>query len=116
MTSFRLLLTATLLGVPSASLAQEAPTERLARMSLPRWVDSVVGPLLLQGKYGLGLRLNPFFQTGDFDGDGRADVAVFVLDSARGKEGILMLRRSSPQPLVLGGGRAFGTVVTISPG
>ena len=77
-------------------------------MSLPRWVDSVVGPLLLQGKYELGLRLNPFFQTGDFDGDRRLDAAVFVRDAATGKEGILMLRRASPQPVVLGGGTVFG--------
>src|SRR5687767_1245092 len=105
MTAFHLLLTAALLGVPSATLAQEAPAEWLARMSLPRWVDSVVGPLLLQGKYALGLRLNPFFQTGDFDGDGRVDAAVFVRDPGTGKEGVLMLRRASPQPFVLGGGR-----------
>jgi hypothetical protein len=100
-----------IVGLGAAPLAaQEAPPEWLGRMSLPRWVDSVVGPLLFSGRYTLGLRLNPFFQLGDFDGDRRADAAVFVREVASGKEGILLLRRVAPSPTVLGAGRSVGRV------
>jgi len=88
--------------------AQEAPTEWLARMSLPRWVDSVIGPLLVKGHYTLGLRLNPVFQVGDFDNDRRMDAAVFARDGTSGKEGILLLRRVQPAPVVIGMGHGFG--------
>jgi hypothetical protein len=97
-----------LVGALPPALAQEAPPEWLARMSLPRWVDSVLGPLLQQGRYSLALRLNPFFQIGDFDGDHRADAAVFVRDSSSGKYGILMLRRANPRPHPLGAGHPLG--------
>lgn len=96
------------LPLPSRGESQEAPPEWLARIALPRWVDSVVGPLVLKGEYALGLRLNPFFQVGDFDGDHRADAAVFVRHRASGKEGILLLRRTAPKPVALGAGQPFG--------
>jgi hypothetical protein len=88
--------------------AQETSPEWLARMSLPPWVDSIIGPLLLQGRYSLGLRLNPFFQLGDFDNDSRPDAAVFARDGTTGKQGILMLRRVQPTPVVIGMGHPFG--------
>jgi hypothetical protein len=95
-------------AVAPRAAAQEASVEWLARMSLPRWVDSVIGPLLLNGKYNLRLRVNPFFQTGDFDNDRRMDAAVFALDGASGKEGILLLRRSRPTTVFIGMGHPFG--------
>ena len=102
-------MVAVLLSASAPKLAaQEASAEWLARMSLPRWVDSVIGPLLLKGRYALGLRLNPFFQVGDFDKDGRTDAAVFARDGTSGKEGILLLRRVHPAPTVIGMGHAFG--------
>ena len=95
------------ISAPNAE-AQEAYNEWLARMSLPRWVNSVIGPLVVKGPYSLGLRLNPFFQVGDFDNDRRRDAAVFVKDRAIGKEGILLIRRSHPVPVKLGLGNTFG--------
>lgn len=109
--AFRLLAgtVALLLSACAPKLAgQEPPADWLARMSLPRWVDSVIGPQLLKGRYALGLRLNPFFQVGDFDNDGRTDAAVFARDGTTGKEGILLLRQVHPTPVVLGMGHAFG--------
>lgn len=92
----------------SGVAGQESSAEWLARMSLPRWLDSVIGPLVAQGPYSLGLRLNPFFQLGDFDNDRRGDAAVFVRDRASGKEGILLIRRAHPTPVTIGLGHAFG--------
>jgi hypothetical protein len=109
MVAGRLILsTMLLLSSPTTARAQEPGPEWFARMSLPSWVDSVVGPLLQEKRYELGLALNPFFQVGDFDGDRRLDAAVFVRSRESGKYGILMLRRSDPRPQPLGAGRAFG--------
>lgn len=105
----RLILPAMLiLSSPAMARAQEAGPQWLARMSLPRWVDSVVGPLLQEGRYSLGLTLNPFFQVGDFDRDQRLDAAVFVRSRESGKYGVLMLRRADPRPRALGAGSSFG--------
>jgi hypothetical protein len=97
-----------LLSTPSWVLAQEASPEYLARRSLPRWVEDVLGPMLQVGRYHLELRLNPFFQLGDFDGDRQLDAAVFVRDGATGKQGILLLRRGTDAPAALGAGNRFG--------
>ena len=43
----------------------------------------------------------------DFNGDGRADVALHVVDRRSGKEGIAFLLRGQ-RPLVLGAGQPFG--------
>ena len=51
--------------------------------------------------------VNPFYQRGDFDGDGRADLAILVRDKATGKIGILVLHRVG-KPTLLGAGRSFG--------
>ena len=51
--------------------------------------------------------LNPFYQRGDFDGDGKPDLAILVRDKATGKIGILMLHRVG-KPVLLGAGRPFG--------
>jgi hypothetical protein len=107
-TAFTLMVAVLLAAVAPRAAAQEASAEWLAQMSLPPWVDSVVGPLLLSGKYNLRLRVNPFFQIGDFDNDRRMDAAVFARDGASGKEGILLLRRARPTPVVIGMGHPFG--------
>ena len=92
----------------SSAAGQEASAEWLARMSLPRWVDSVIGPLIERGPYSLVLRLNPFFQVGDFNNDRRRDAAVFVRDRASGKQGILIVHSGQRTPIKLGLGSAFG--------
>jgi hypothetical protein len=51
--------------------------------------------------------INPFFQRGDFDGDGHADLAILVREKATGKIGILFLHRKGGRVL-LGAGHAFG--------
>jgi hypothetical protein len=103
-----ILSTMLLIGSPTMARAQDPGSEWLARMSLPGWVNSVIAPLIQEKRYELGLTLNPFFQVGDFDGDQRLDAAVFVRNRESGKYGVLMLRRSDPQPRPLGAGSPFG--------
>ena len=52
--------------------------------------------------------LNPFYQRGDFDGDGRPDYAVLVRHARTGKRGIAFVHRGSGAVHVVGAGNAIG--------
>lgn len=54
------------------------------------------------------LRLNPFYQAGDFDGDGRLDVAVLVARRATGQQGVLLLHGGATPTALIGAGSEFG--------
>jgi hypothetical protein len=51
--------------------------------------------------------VNPFMQRGDFDGDGKADLAILVQARSTKKIGILFLHRKS-KPLLVGAGFPLG--------
>jgi len=52
--------------------------------------------------------LNPFYQRGDFDGDGRPDYAVIVRHAGTGKRGIAFVHRASAAVHVVGAGAPIG--------
>jgi len=52
--------------------------------------------------------LNPFYQRGDFDGDGRADYAVLVRHARTGKRGIAFVHRGGVAVYVVGAGNPIG--------
>ena len=90
-------------GLAGGAAAQVEP----APGAWPAWAES--GWQALASRQGLArrTRLEPSMQTADFDGDGRADIAVHVLHVASRKEGIAFLFRSRPARLI-GAGRPFG--------
>ncbi|MGE5230171.1 MAG: hypothetical protein ACM3NS_00420 [Deltaproteobacteria bacterium] len=53
--------------------------------------------------------MNPFFQRGDFDGDGRPDLAFLVRQKATGKIGIAFVHRATLSVHVVGAGAALGS-------
>jgi hypothetical protein len=90
-----------LLVFPAIAFAQLALKDQLPPWAAERWT-SAAGQLQVD----ISGRINPFFQRGDFDGDGRADLAVLVQHKANRKLGILILRRNGKQTL-LGAGHTF---------
>ncbi len=88
--------------------AQGPDVQTLARDGLPRWAQGVVATPELAGRYLLDVARNPFYLTGDFDADGRQDIAIAVRDRATNKRGIALVRRVAPHPVVLGAGTPFG--------
>ena len=103
----RLLIAAAFL-IARAAAAQTSADQELMRGSLPAWGVRVLDAAAFAGKYAVESRLNPFFQQADFDGDGKLDLAVLIVEKASGKRGVALLRRVAVAPAVLGAGRDFG--------
>jgi hypothetical protein len=94
---------ALMLMAGASGLAQPLPLES----QLPAWATKPWAAASAASRVELFAAVNPFYQRGDFDGDGRADLAILVRDRASGKIGILVLHRSG-RPALLGAGRNFG--------
>lgn len=101
------------LGLPVASAYPQrpAPTTRAtdyAIWNIPEWAAIRLEGHGFRKRYDLVLEVNPFFQRGDFDGDGKPDIALLVRHRQSGKRGIVVLHQATPTPHVLGAGATFG--------
>jgi hypothetical protein len=59
-------------------------------------------------EYDLSSRMNPSYLEGDFNGDGKMDVAVLVKERATGKLGIAIVHGTTGKVTILGGGIGIG--------
>lgn len=59
-------------------------------------------------KYDVSSRIKPFYLEGDFNGDGKADVAVLVTERSTGKLGIAIVHGTTGKLTVLGAGIGIG--------
>ena len=74
--------------------------------SLPPSVVESLAKYPQSASYTLTARLNPFYVQGDFDGDGKADTAILVVEKASGKHGIAFILERGIE--VVGGGHPIG--------
>jgi len=58
-----------------------------------------------EDRYEIARDQNPYYLRGDFDGDGRADVAVRVRDKSTSNRAIFIVHSSADTVIVLGDGR-----------
>ena len=58
-------------------------------------------------KYQLSFRLKPSYLEGDFNGDGKVDVAVLVKERSTGKLGIVVIHGTTGEVTILGAGVAI---------
>ena len=93
-----------LLSVLGNSKAQPLPLE----MQLPDWATPKWERIAKEASLKLSGRLNPFLQRGDFDGDGTADLALFVESTKSGKYGITVIYAGNRSPRVLFAGKPLG--------
>src|SRR4051812_38794620 len=61
------------------------------RLNLPHRLCLVDEERKLYLRYDIDTKINPFFLTGDFDGDGRLDIAVRVREKKSKKIGLVVL-------------------------
>ena len=59
-------------------------------------------------EYDLSFRANPSYLEGDFNGDGKRDVAVLVKERATGKLGIAIVHGTNGKATILGAGIGIG--------
>lgn len=75
-------------------------------LALPFWATQSWKALAAKSGLRISKRLNPYVWRGDFDGDGRADLAVFVESISSKKQGIAFLLQGK-RPLLIGAGIDF---------
>ena len=78
-----------------------------SQVQLPSWAEQMWLTLSRSSNLQLSTRLNPCMWRGDFNGDGRADLALLVTHTGSKKEGIAFLLQGG-NSLVVGAGTDFG--------
>lgn len=79
-----------------------------AHASLERWVLDALYHDASRDQVELFYKLNPYYQRGDFDGDGQVDVALQVIETKTGKRGIAIVHRADRSVHIIGAGRPLG--------
>ena len=87
-----------------AGTAQAGEPSWEQRQSVPRWAAASLEREAFSAKYVLSTRLNPFLVQGDFNGDGRIDLAVLVEQRETRASGVAIVHAGAEQPLVVGAG------------
>jgi hypothetical protein len=75
---------------------------------IPATVKRAITDGPLAKKYDLSFRVNPSYLRGDFNGDGKSDVAVLVKQRSTGKLGIAIVHDTTNKVTVLGAGSGIG--------
>jgi hypothetical protein len=88
--------------IPESATAQELTFPQ--ESSIPEWVDLAFKQSGLSNRYAFSSRLNPFYQRGDFDGDGKQDIAIWIRELKSNKVGIAILNRRTETISVIGAG------------
>jgi hypothetical protein len=90
----------------ATSQAAEPSWEQL--QCIPTWAKPALEREAFSAKYVLSNRINPFILQGDFNGDGRTDLAVLVAERNSGRSGVAILHAAADEPLVVGAGTSLG--------
>jgi hypothetical protein len=72
--------------------------------NLPEWVCAKASRTKLHEKYRIRTVLNPFFLTGDFNGDGKLDAAIWVENARLKQVGVLIVHGGNIPNAVIGAG------------
>jgi hypothetical protein len=72
--------------------------------SIPEWVAPVFKQSGLSNRYVFSSKINPFYQRGDLDGDGKQDIAIWIRELKSNKVGIAILHRRTEIISIIGAG------------
>lgn len=87
------------------------PWDRPERWNTPQWVMELVEKKQFDRTYRFITRLNPYYLRGDFNGDGRPDIAVLIERLSDKKQGIAIFHFGDPTIRVVGAGRVLNNGV-----
>ncbi len=102
-----------ILLLATSSAAQDKSAEWSTKRTIPRWARQEFKNHNLDRDYVITYQLYPSYFRGDFNDDGRRDVAILVQNKNSGKSGIVIFHGKRPQAIytqyfVLGAGKALG--------
>jgi hypothetical protein len=109
--AFTLLLpTAIAVAEPAAKdHAQSQPAGALVQTNdIPESIQTAITNGSMGKKYEVSFPLSPFYLRGDFNGDGKMDVAVLVKQRSTEKLGIAIIHGQDNKVTILGAGTAIG--------
>ena len=86
----------------------QGPGAEYVTWNLPRWAQEALRSAGLGARFELFFDLNPYYQRGDFDGDGQIDLAVQIVEKTSHKRGIAIVHASDRSVHVLGAGQRLG--------
>jgi hypothetical protein len=96
-------------AITQSEAAWSAATDVIAHSpDIPKVIDKAIANESLAKKYELSYRMNPSYLRGDFNGDGKIDVAVLVKERSMGKIGIAIISGANNKATILGAGSAIG--------
>lgn len=76
-------------------------------LNLPAWACESAFQRSLHEKYAVSTEINPFYLSGDFNADGRIDVAVWITNTQTKQKGIVILHQGNVMLVVIGAGTAL---------
>jgi hypothetical protein len=92
----------------SDATRSSAPDATAHPHNVPEVIDRAIAKESFAKEYALSFRINPFYLRGDFDGDGKPDVAVSVKQRSTGKLGVAIINGATDKVTILGAGTAIG--------
>lgn len=105
MRSLLLTLAILLTALSAAGQSVHPALSSAQRESIPNWALKTYGASGLHKQIEIfAAGINPFYQRGDFNGDGKEDLAVVVRDRKSGKVGIAFIHRNSDDIILVGAG------------
>jgi hypothetical protein len=97
-----------LIGCSASWAAEPTDLDFAVASSLPSELVEYLRATSGDEPYALSSWLNPYYLQADFNGDGRADIAVLVREKATDKRGVLIVHVGASQHCVLGAGNSLG--------
>jgi hypothetical protein len=76
--------------------------------NIPESVTAIFKAKRLDKQYDFSFHMNPFYLRGDFNGDGKPDIAVLVRQTRTGKVGIAIIHSAAKDVHVVGAGTTIG--------
>lgn len=92
----------------SQKLEAQCGSNETVRLNFPGWAIKLAKEQGLNRQFVLNSRLNPFYQNGDFNGNGQLDIAVSVRERNSCNVGIMLIDQLSGEVNVLGASHDFG--------
>ena len=81
---------------------------RHGKSSRIEWAVPIFGEQRFASTYALTTRINPYFLQGDFNGDGKLDLAALIEHKRTAQQGIAILHAGTRNAIILGAGREIG--------